>query len=218
MAAVILGNTLIVANVGDSRAYLIHNGEAVQITRDHSIVGEMVATGEMTEAEAQASKIENRLTRSVGGESEVHVQVYEPIILQPGDKVLLCTDGLTRYALLPKITELTAQVTPDEIAKKLINYANQRGGADNVSVIVIAFEPMGIAEQPSIITPIRPRPPDWDLRETVQQVPFLPDASRKNKSKNSFGQTSEGFNFILKFTGHNRHCLNRFRRWYRNYT
>ena len=201
VAAVVRGNTLMVANVGDSRAYLIHSGEATQITRDHSIVGEMMATGEMTEAEAQASKVKNRLTRSVGGEAEVHVQVYDPITLQPGDKVLLCTDGLTRYAMRQQITEMTAQGSPQEIAGKLIQYANKRGGADNVSVIVIAFEPVGIAEQPAIQIPQRPQPPlNWAAMETMQtepQTPLLTNAAWRNKPKNRLARRQKDVNLFI---------------------
>ncbi len=140
VAAVIRDNTLLVINVGDSRAYLIRNGKAMQITRDHSIIGEMLANGELTEEEALHSRIKNRLTRSIGGEAEVHVQVYDPIVLQAGDKILLCTDGLTRYALSQKIAELTAGGAPDEISQRLVRYANEHGGADNVSVILVLYE------------------------------------------------------------------------------
>lgn len=93
----------------------------------------------MTEAEAQASKIKNRLTRSLGGEADVHVDVLSPIPLKAGDKILLCSDDLTRYALREDIDKLTANGPPREIVERAIRYANHRGGADNVSAILVAY-------------------------------------------------------------------------------
>ena len=107
VAAAIRGDLLTVANVGDSRAYLIRAGEVTQITRDHNLVGELVNNGSMTEAEARTSKVKNRLTRALGSEEEIQVDIFSPIQLQPGDQVLLCSDGLTRYAQREDIANLT---------------------------------------------------------------------------------------------------------------
>ena len=140
VAAVFRENTLTVANVGDSRAYLIRDGETKQITRDHTIAGQMLRDGSISEVEARASKGKNRLFRSLGGESEVHVDIFQDIPLQPGDKILLCSDGLSRYALKEDISRLTSQGSLDEIARKLIDFANECGGEDNISVILVAFD------------------------------------------------------------------------------
>ena len=141
--AVVLGNSLYAANVGDSRAYLIRGNEVRQITHDHNMVGELVRDGVMTEAEALRSKAKNRLTRSLGGEDEVHVDTFGPIPLQPDDKIMLCSDGLTRYALKEDIANLTASGSPKQITERLVNFAKERGrgGADNISVITVAYEP-----------------------------------------------------------------------------
>jgi PPM family protein phosphatase len=170
VAAIIRAGKLVVAHVGDSRAYLIREGMATQLTRDHSLVGEMIANGDMTEAEAQASKIKNKLTRSIGGEAEVHVDVHSPIPLQPGDKILLCSDGLTRYAVRDDIARLTAEGSLKEIVERLISFANKRGGADNVSAILISYGETEILEPVvGIASPARPRPPD--LEDTLDTIP-----------------------------------------------
>ncbi len=136
VAAAVIKKRLVVANVGDSRAYLIRGGEAFQITHDHNLVGEMLREGLLTEREALASKVKNRLSRSLGGEPEPVVDIFE-VSLLPGDRILLCTDGLTRYALTQDIQKLAIGGTPNEIVHKLVDFANKRGGADNISVIVV---------------------------------------------------------------------------------
>lgn len=176
IAAVIREDLLYVANVGDSRAYLIRAGQAIQLTRDHSVVGEMVADGAMTEEEAMASKIKNRLTRSVGGDAEVHVQLYDPLQLYPGDRILLCSDGLTRYANRQKVGELAAQGTPEEIAKRCIGFAKARGAADDISVITVAVGlPMGDAPSSDVVATSRPQMPN---REFLEDAPTDPQAVR----------------------------------------
>lgn len=137
VAAVVRDHSLLVANVGDSRAYLLRKGEISQITHDHSLVGEMLRAGTMTETEAQQSKFQNRLTRSVGGALSLEVDVYPPIELQPGDTILLCTDGLTRYATAQDLLSEASHGTPREITERLIRFANERGGEDNITVSVI---------------------------------------------------------------------------------
>ena len=174
VAAVVRSGLLYLANVGDSRAYLIRAGEVKQLSRDHSLVGEMVAHGEMTEAEAMASKIKNRLTRSLGGDPEVHVEVYNPLPLKAGDKILLCSDGLTRYALREDIYKMTQEGTPDEIAKRLIQFANGRGGVDNISVVVVAYQGSEVLEPTIRID----RPPKVEDLETYHT---LPDISKSNR-------------------------------------
>jgi protein phosphatase len=140
VVAVVRNNSLLVANVGDSRAYLLRDGEIRQITRDHSVVGEMVRAGALTEVEAQQSKFQNRLTRSVGGDPNLEVDVYPPVKLQPGDTILLCTDGLTRYATGQDLLAEASQGTAREITERLVRFANERGGEDNVTAAVIKFE------------------------------------------------------------------------------
>lgn len=179
VAAVVRNDQLYVANVGDSRVYLIRDGEARQLNRDHSLVGEMVAHRELTEAEALNSNVRNSLTRSLGGDPEVKVDVYPPMQLKPGDKILLCSDGLTRYALSEKISALVREGTVlVETARRLVQFANEQGGADNVSVVVVSYK----GEES--VTPVIPHPlpiaiPDLESELTV------PDTSRINKRQGS---------------------------------
>jgi serine/threonine protein phosphatase PrpC len=152
VAVAVRGGLLSVAHVGDSRAYLLRKGKATQLTSDHSTIGELVTQGLMTEEEALNSNSKNKLTRSLGAEAEAIVDMQSDIALQPGDRVLLCTDGLTRYALGQKIGELATSGTPEEAAKRLVDFANHQGGADNVSVIVISIEPVLESDQPALTT------------------------------------------------------------------
>ncbi len=137
VAAAIRMGRLTVANVGDSRAYLIRGGYAEQLTRDHSLVGERVARGELTEEEALDASGRNELTRSLGGEYDVPVDIFADIPLQPGDRLLLCTDGLARYATTSDITTLTTKGTPEEICGRCIDYAYDNGADDNIGIAVV---------------------------------------------------------------------------------
>ncbi len=137
VAAAILGDRLIVANVGDSRAYLIRNGLARLLTDDHTVSGEMVRNKLITEEEAQHAMGKNRLTRSLGGESDVRVDVFPPIQLQPGDRVLLCTDGFWGWASRRDIEVLTREGSAEEVVERLVDFAKRRGSKDNISAIVV---------------------------------------------------------------------------------
>ncbi len=142
VAAVVLKGKLLIANVGDSRAYLIRDGKVKQITRDHSLVAEMVRAGTLSEAEARESKFRNRLSRSVGGSPNLEVDIHASIRLRRGDIVLLCTDGLTGYVSEKDILE-SAYGDVKDIAERLIGLANERGGADNITALVVKYgEPL----------------------------------------------------------------------------
>lgn len=139
VAAVVRKNSLLVANVGDSRAYLIRAGKIRQITNDHSLVGELVRAGTITEGEAQESKFKNRLSRSVGSDPKLEVELYPPIPLRQGDIILLCTDGLTQYATAQILLEAVSRGTSKEIAERLIRFAKSKGGTDNITAAVIKY-------------------------------------------------------------------------------
>lgn len=126
-----------IAHVGDSRAYLIRNGEIDQITTDHSYVGEMIAAGRLSPEEAENHPYRSVLTRAVGLDPTVEVDAYG-VVLQMGDRVLLCSDGLTTMIGDDQVIEVMAAAgDPAEAADTLVAAANEAGGVDNISVVVV---------------------------------------------------------------------------------
>jgi len=140
VAAVLRENTVQIANVGDSRAYLIRDNEIHQVSRDHSFVGELIRSGTITEEEAQQSRYRNRLTRSLGGgDVNVEVDVTPPITLRPGDILILCTDGLTLYASSRDLLAYASRGSAQSIVERLVRFANVHGGSDNITVAVVKY-------------------------------------------------------------------------------
>jgi serine/threonine protein phosphatase PrpC len=130
------GSTLSIAHVGDSRAYLLRTGSLQQLTNDHSLVAEQVRRGILTPQQAEESEMQSVLLRALGANPEVGVDVDE-ISLMPRDVLLFCSDGLTRMVTEPEIAgSLQAETDPSSAAQKLVDLANERGGLDNVTVIV----------------------------------------------------------------------------------
>lgn len=140
VALTILGNRLYIANVGDSRLYVV-NQKIQQITRDHSLVEEMVRMGEMDKEVAKDHPDKNIITRAIGALPEVLIDFFE-VELGEGDIVLMCSDGLTNMVEDEDIRNIImGQRDTVEKAEKLVAAANQNGGKDNITVIVI--EPFG---------------------------------------------------------------------------
>ncbi len=132
----------IIAHVGDSRAYLVdgHTRRITQITADHSFVEALVAAGHLTHEQAEEHPMRNVLYRALGQNEEVDVDVYEAH-LRPHDRIVLCSDGLTRHVKSYEIAEIVADNDDLEIASQaMIDLANDRGGEDNVSVIIVAID------------------------------------------------------------------------------
>ena len=130
------GNRLSIAHVGDSRAYLIRGGVIEQITDDHTIISEQVARGMMTKEEAARSDMRNILSRALGIAPEVDVDMEE-LTVSEGDQLVLCSDGLSELISEDEIlSEVQSTKRPDLACNELVNLANQRGGEDNVTVIV----------------------------------------------------------------------------------
>jgi serine/threonine protein phosphatase PrpC len=135
-AAWVNGSKLSIAHVGDSRAYLLRNGALQQLTSDHSLVAEQVRRGILTPQQAEESEMQSVLLRALGAHPEVQVDVDETELF-PRDVLLLCSDGLTRMVTEPEIAgTLQAETNPVSAAQKLVDLANERGGLDNVTVIV----------------------------------------------------------------------------------
>jgi len=140
-AAAVAGDHLQLAHVGDSRAYLLRDGSFDQVTTDHTVVGELVRRGRLTPAQAAVHPERSILTRAVGLDPRIPVDTPDPIDLRPGDQILLCSDGLTEAVPDPKIAELlTANPDGHAACRALIDTANNAGGPDNITLIVIRVE------------------------------------------------------------------------------
>ena len=128
---------LSIAHVGDSRAYVLRMGGLQQLTSDHSLVAEQVRRGILTAAQAEESEMQSVLLRALGANPEVEVDAEEQPLF-PRDVLLLCSDGLTRMVTEPEIAgTLQSDPDPGKSAEKLIALANERGGADNITVVVV---------------------------------------------------------------------------------
>jgi PPM family protein phosphatase len=146
----------IVAHVGDSRAYLVsrRDNSIRQITSDHSFVEALLAAGHITPEQAEEHPMRNVLYRALGQAEEIDVDIYNTH-LYVGDCLILCSDGLTRHVKPREIAEIAlAEDNPESSSQQLIDLTNQRGGEDNVSVIVISVEEIGPTSAVEIATPV----------------------------------------------------------------
>lgn len=144
VAALFYNGMLHVANVGDSRAYLIRNDDICQISRDHSLVGEQVAAGVITADQAKSSYYRNVITRALGYQSEVQVDMFH-LPLQVGDTVVLCSDGLHGLVSDEEIGEIARSMPLADAVDRLIDLANERGGTDNITTIIAHVDELNAA-------------------------------------------------------------------------
>lgn len=141
LAAVVQPKVAYIANIGDSRAYHIREGEIVNVTEDHSWVDEQVKAGLMSKAEAETDQRKNIVTRCIGTHAEITVDTYRWYVV-PGDMVMLCTDGLVNMVPDKDIKkEFRVGGTAAEIAQRLVALANDNGGKDNITVIIATVSP-----------------------------------------------------------------------------
>jgi PPM family protein phosphatase len=145
---------LAIAHVGDSRAYLFRDGELTRLTRDHSLVDELVRQGKLTEEQAAGHPQRSIITRALGPEPDVEVDTFSYPV-HAGDVLLLCSDGLTSMVSEERVAEiLGSSQTLDEAGTRLIDAANEAGGRDNITVVLFRLEDVGTdsaVEQPTII-------------------------------------------------------------------
>lgn len=139
VAALIYHDVLFVANVGDSRAYLLRDGELHQVSRDHSLVSDQVAAGLITPEQARSIHYRNVITRALGYQPEVSVDVFRwP--LQVGDIIALSSDGLHGLIEDTELTEILADQPLGGAVDALIQLANERGGTDNITIVLVAVD------------------------------------------------------------------------------
>lgn len=135
-AAMLEGERLIIAQVGDSRAYLLHQGKLQQLTRDHSLMADMIEAGQLTPEEARTHPQRSVITRALGSDAHLHPDIYE-INVETGDRLLICSDGLSGMIFDDQIENTLRRVQdPQRCASQLVNEAIAAGGHDNVTVIV----------------------------------------------------------------------------------
>ncbi|MDB4913785.1 MAG: hypothetical protein JWM95_1429 [Gemmatimonadetes bacterium] len=143
--ATVLGDSLYLAQVGDSRAYLVRDGVARQITKDQSLMQKLIEAGEITEEEAEQSERRNIILQALGPESKIKVDLTHQQV-RAGDVLILCSDGLSGQVRADEI----AQVATEEsdlmtVCKRLIDRANENGGPDNITVIAVRFDGEGLS-------------------------------------------------------------------------
>jgi len=147
---------LALAHVGDSRAYMIRDGDLSRLTDDHSWVHEQVAAGILTEDEAKSHPLKNVVTRALGGGSTVAPDLKE-LTFSPLDRFLFCSDGLTTMLGDEEIAEAAAgEDDPQALCRHLVDMANEKGGGDNITVVVVQVPDKAAAKAPA------PAPPPTD--------------------------------------------------------
>lgn len=167
--AVVVGDRALMAHVGDSRLYLVRQGQLHQLSEDHSYVAEMIKRGKMTREQARNSPYSNVITRAVGIQGSVQVDTLLFDIIA-GDTFLLCSDGLHGYTEDPnELVELLSPQSPEKIPKTLIDIANQRGGRDNITAVVLrAFSEADSVDEEDI------RAKEVNLKlETLKKIPLF---------------------------------------------
>jgi len=151
-ALALVGGTAFVAHVGDSRLYLVRNGDIYLMTEDHSAVMELVKQGIITMDEARHHADKNIILRALGTHPQVEVSMWEePLSIRAGDRYLLCSDGLYDLVEDSEIRQGVASARdPLEACENLIALAKERGGHDNITVAVVSIEPEGSLKEASL--------------------------------------------------------------------
>jgi serine/threonine protein phosphatase PrpC len=136
-ASLIKGSDMVVANVGDSRCYIIKGEEIIKVTKDHSLVQQLVDEGSITEAEADSHPNKNIITRALGTKNSVEIDTYR-LKLEGIKRVIMCTDGLSNFIKDEELYDII--MNNDNCCEELIELSKSRGGKDNISVIVFEGE------------------------------------------------------------------------------
>jgi serine/threonine protein phosphatase PrpC len=140
-ALVVRDSTAYLAHVGDSRAYLVNGRRIRQLTADHSRVGDLLQRGVISEIEAENHPDAHIVLRTLGIGPDIEVDIVGPLELRLGDRVVLCTDGLSRLVKPEEIRRFSVELPPQEACERLVARAKTRGGFDNITVQIIAANP-----------------------------------------------------------------------------
>lgn len=199
--ALVEGNVVTIGHVGDSRAYLLRDDQLTQLTQDHSLVAELVRSGRLSAKEAESHPRRSVITRALGTDSEVEVDVLS-LRAQDRDVFLLCSDGLTSMVSDEEIARLllSARDDLDDAGKKLIAAANQAGGEDNITVVL--FEPE--VGEPEPESSIAQEPDSAKTLSEVDAVPVLklePKQSLRSQRSRRITLLALAFAFLLTLVG-----------------
>ncbi len=137
VCAIVRDNQAYIVHAGDSRAYVINNGNIRQITTDHSMVQDLLLRGKITPEEAEHHPNKNIITRALGVNKAIEID-FEQIDLEDDDTLLICTDGLSNYVSNDEMLELMSDGKHYAFADRLVKKANENGGGDNITVVVIS--------------------------------------------------------------------------------
>jgi len=200
-AALIDENKVHLVHVGDSRAYLVRDGALTQLTEDHTLVHRMVLEGEITPEEAETHPHRSILTRALGVDESVQVDEGD-VQVESGDRLLLCTDGLTGMVPEGQIQEILRDAAdPQEAVDRLVKVANRAGGIDNITAVVLDFGEAGdkgatkasaIPHQPTVEQPVpKVAPPERsDITIVGAPIPEPPPEDSASRSGPSSTTTS----------------------------
>lgn len=136
VAAVVMNNDLHIISIGDSRLYVVDSKHAQQVTRDHTVTQHMVDLGELTPEQALTHERRHQLTRAVGVGDTLDID-YQMVELKPEHRLLLCSDGLSNYTSPEVLTKLVKKAVQHQNTKHLIDYANNHGGSDNITAVLL---------------------------------------------------------------------------------
>ncbi len=166
----VLEGRLYVAQVGDSRAYLVRQGEAVQLTKDQSLTQRLVDAGELTEEQAERSERRNIILQALGPDPHIRVELTWHELLE-GDTLVLCSDGLSGLVRREEIAQAVGVETAalDAATEGLIASANERGGPDNITVVLARFEGAALAGQPEAAVAYQVLDPEASATESTHE-------------------------------------------------
>ncbi|HEX7737273.1 MAG TPA: Stp1/IreP family PP2C-type Ser/Thr phosphatase [Ktedonobacteraceae bacterium] len=186
VAAVLRGNQAYIANVGDSRAYFIRKSRIYQISQDHSWVAEQVRAGLLTEEQARTHAQRNVITRSLGTQPDVEIDIFRET-LEEGDTLILCSDGLSGFVNDEDLLRTVDQFVPQESVYHLIERANENGGPDNITAIVARVQEVGV-EPANVRQPVPIGGPELSNEDTARL--FAPSNAGFNLPSRNNGSPS----------------------------